>query len=247
MATCTVILVLLMSPFAATTQYRGYGSTGSNSVESNKGPQAPQLPLWWSHQGTQELALPLPPFDLDNAPVPRITTSMESYYDWTQYAMREIYHDECVPIFRNGSQWSCDFLNVNKISYLVLHEDRPQDYPECCVFLDPWVPPKPDFPSTLPFLKNTTLQDGSTVMWWQSTNVPPSEGGPFGYGFHENGKGDLIPYAFYFGAFWNYANGTIGQAFTEQYFTNFTIGKPPPSIWELPPACSGAKKCSFWP
>ena len=46
------------------------------------------------------------------APLPSISTRMSAFYDWTRSppSMRETYHDACVPIFINGSMWSCDFL-----------------------------------------------------------------------------------------------------------------------------------------
>lgn len=63
-------------------------------------PQAPLLPLQWSHGGQQTLAAPLPPWRA--APLPRVTTAMQSWYDYTDPAnprMRETYQDMCVPIF----------------------------------------------------------------------------------------------------------------------------------------------------
>ena len=40
-----------------------------------------------------------------------------TYYDWSYKAMREVYLDFCVPIFPNGNNWKCDFLNVNAVSF----------------------------------------------------------------------------------------------------------------------------------
>lgn len=65
----------------------------------------------------QTLAFPKPPWA--QTPVPQVTTAMESVYDWNQHAMRETYHDACVPIFQTGSMWSCDFVNVNNTSFLL--------------------------------------------------------------------------------------------------------------------------------
>lgn len=60
-------------------------------------------------------------------------------------------------------------------------------------------------------------------------------------------QGDLIPYAFYFGAFWNWANGTFAEAFTLQYFTDFKAEAPPEDAFDLPPSCATAKPCTNWP
>lgn len=99
-----------------------------------------------------------------------------------------MYHDSCVPIFPNGSMWSCDFLNVGGVSYLLQHEDRAPGQPECCIFLKPWNPPAPGFvqASGAKFLKNTTI-NGRVSRWWQA-DVPQSAGGPFGYGFYDNNE-----------------------------------------------------------
>ena len=172
--------------------------------------------------------------------------------------MRETYEDACVPIFPKGSMWSCDFLNVGGTSYLLQHEDRAAGQPECCVFEKQWSPPRPSFGSSLAYLRNTTAADGSTVMWWQSTNVSVEEGGPFGYGWRvAQGDGDathagsqravLIPHAFYFGAFWTFANGTNGEAYTLQTFADFNTAAPPAGTFDLPPSCSAAKMCTNWP
>eukprot|EP00041_Stephanoeca_diplocostata_P015025 m.284044 g.284044 ORF g.284044 m.284044 type:complete len:263 (+) comp19897_c0_seq1:258-1046(+) len=215
-------------------------------------PQAPDLPQQWIHGGVQVLGFPLPPWPT-RTPVPSMTTRMHSAYDWTKHAMRETYHDACVPIFPHGSLWSCDFLNVNETSYLLQHDDRPQGQPECCVFLKPWLPPKPSFGGTLKFLKNTSESSigGATVMWWQSVGVTPEQGGPFGYGWQVSERAGtspvLTPYAFSFGGFWNWANGSYSGAYTVQYFSEFKAQKPPAETWTLPASCSDAQPCTNWP
>jgi hypothetical protein len=37
-----------------------------------------------------------------------------------------------------GSGWSCDFVNVNHVSYLLQHDDRFSGQPKCCVFESLW-------------------------------------------------------------------------------------------------------------
>eukprot|EP00040_Diaphanoeca_grandis_P038987 m.257869 g.257869 ORF g.257869 m.257869 type:complete len:237 (-) comp35802_c0_seq1:188-898(-) len=213
-------------------------------------PAAPSLPTQWMHEGDQTLAFPLPPWT-GPLPLPRIVNKMESWYDWDNKRMRETYHDMCVPIFPKGSMWSCDFLNVNNISYLLQHEDRAAGQPECCIFEKPWVPPRPTFGDTL-FFKTTTTEiinnAPTKVQWWESKGVSVQDGGPFGYGWYESAKETLVPYAFYFGAFWNNANGTFTPAFTLQNWGNtFVAGTPPESVWVVPASCNSAKPCSNWP
>ena len=93
-------------------------------------------------------------------------------------------------------------------------------------------------------------------MWWESTNVSVADGGPFGYGWrvtagadaHGSSEGTtLVPHAFYFGAFWTFANGTNGQAYTLQLFTDFDASPPPKDAFDLPPSCETAKACTNWP
>mmetsp|Transcript_20103 Transcript_20103/g.52184 ORF Transcript_20103/g.52184 Transcript_20103/m.52184 type:complete len:304 (+) Transcript_20103:68-979(+) len=265
------------------------GTAMAGAVRGEYDPEAPDLPLQWSHGGTQELGFPLPPWG--SPPTPRVVSAMQSQYDWTRHAMRERYSDICVPIFPKGSMWTCDFVNVDNTSYLLqvpgclrgrwlrsvrMHPcdaphrisfafpasprpahgseqfgDRAVGQPECCVFERPWVPPNPAFGKTLKYLTNTTAVDGSTVMWWQSVGVSREDGGPFGYGWRvdaeSNGSSSVEPYAFYFGAFWTWANGTFSEAFTVQYFDNFTVGPPPADAFDLPEACATAKPCTNWP
>lgn len=164
--------------------------------------------MYFSRKGTQINSFTVAPYAGTLPDPPYIATRMESYYDWRIKALREVYHDACVPIFRKGSMWSCDFLNVNGTSYLLQHADRPAGQPECCVFLQPWSPPAPDFLANAgaKFLKNTTV-DGKEAMWWQ-LDVPVSQGGPFGYGYSTDGT---TPVGFYFGGFWNFANSSMAS------------------------------------
>jgi hypothetical protein len=94
-----------------------------------------------------------------------------------------------------------------------------------------------------------------SVMWFQSRGMTPQEGGPFGYGYRVRlpapaaaaaGSGPtLVPFAFYFGALWNRANGTVDQAYTVvQYFQDWQDKQPDASVWDLPPSCSTAVACT---
>eukprot|EP00050_Salpingoeca_kvevrii_P008509 m.303303 g.303303 ORF g.303303 m.303303 type:complete len:252 (-) comp15823_c0_seq1:59-814(-) len=210
------------------------------------GPQPPAIPAAFSRKGIQYTAFDMPPYETPSgipATLPYQATRIESYYDYSRRALREVYPDYCVPIFVNGSEWSCDFLNVDGTSYLLQHEDRPAGQPECCVFLKPFYPPPPDFlqRAGAHFLRNTTI-NGATSSWWQ-LDVPQDQGGPFGYGFYSNN----VPSAFYFGGFWHYANGTNAMAMTTQYYSDFDPSPPPASTWDLPSACDNAQPCTNWP
>ena len=205
----------------------------------------PPWPQSWVRGGPQVNALPLPPWQTLMPPAPFTFSRMEAFYDWEYRALRETYHDFCVPIFPGGFQWSCDFVNVNNISYLLQHADRPKLHPECCIFRKPWSPPSPDFvphSGILSYLKNSTY-GGETIAWWQTTSVSRDEGGPFGYGYSIGADGGLTPRAFYFGGLWPYSNGTLGGAFTMQYFEGFRAAKPPASTWDLPASCARATAC----
>jgi hypothetical protein len=214
---------------------------GLASTEAS--PVPPPWPKQWMQKGFQVNAFPLPPWE-QQIPVPSVVTPFQAYYDWDLANLREDYQESCVPIFQNGSMWSCSFLNVNKTSFLLQYEDRPKGQPQCCVFERPWNPPAPDFGKALFFFKNTTGPKGENIMWWQSHGVTPSEGGPFGYGWSTNSNGTPTPYAFYFGGLWNYANGTVGGSNIIQYFEGFSDNKPPSTTWDVPESCNAAVQCN---
>jgi hypothetical protein len=127
---------------------------------------APSLPLQFVARLLQVNSPHLPPFESKFPSPPFTANRMHSFYDWKRLQMRESYSDFCVPIFQNGSNWGCDFLNVGGSSFLLQHADRFANQPECCVFLSPWTPPNPRFAQQAPFLKTTTLE-GRLVDWYQ--------------------------------------------------------------------------------
>lgn len=53
--------------------------------------------------------------------------------------------------------------------------------------------------------------------------------------------------AFYFGGFWNYANGSVGMGMITQYYEDFQPVPPPASTWDIPASCSNAVACTNWP
>jgi len=158
-----------------------------------------------------------------------------TYYDWSIQSMRERYFDFCVPIFTNGSNWRCDFLNTQSTSYLITYDDRPSYVPPCCIFLQPWHPPAPNFlDNTTAAYNGTSMIGGSLAEWWV-LDVPIDQGGPFGYAFFYN---SATPAAFYFGA----VNG-----WTLQNFFDFTPDKPNQNVWEIPEECKTAQPCpNIW-
>ena len=103
---------------------------------------------------------PWPPYTDDVIAPPYCAGRANSYYDWSKRALLEMYHDFCVPIFQNGSNWRCHFLNVNDTVYLI-SLDNTSPYPPCCVFGHPWEPPSPDFVKNMPYNRvNTVNTDG---------------------------------------------------------------------------------------
>jgi hypothetical protein len=225
------------------------GSSDALPAAGKAAMEPPDMPQAWIHEGYQVNARPQPPWSSLMPEPPYATSRMEAYYDWSKHAMREVYHDLCVPIFLAGSNWACDFLNVNGVAYLIQHKDRAKGQPACCIFRKPWSPPAPNFlkHSGFPYLSNTTYGE-ERVHWWQSTDVPIDVGGPFGYGYTEDpATGELTPRAFYFGGLWNFANGSIGVANTVQYFDDFRAEVPPASVFDVPEACESAAQCTNFP
>eukprot|EP00026_Physarum_polycephalum_P016797 Phypoly_transcript_17798.p1 GENE.Phypoly_transcript_17798~~Phypoly_transcript_17798.p1 ORF type:complete len:235 (+),score=27.21 Phypoly_transcript_17798:31-705(+) len=177
---------------------------------------------------------PIPNLYVDGIPPPPYSAGRGmTYYDWSFKAMREVYLDFCVPIFPNGSNWKCDFLNVNATSYLIMYDDRPQGQPECCVFEEPWYPPAPNFLQV-----SNAVPNGTGTVWgqpveWFFIDVSADFGGPFGYSYFTS---PLSPSSFYFG-------GVTGWIL--QQYQNFTDAKPSFDVWKIPPACLGAPNCTL--
>ncbi|KYQ96748.1 hypothetical protein DLAC_04047 [Tieghemostelium lacteum] len=159
-----------------------------------------------------------------------------TFYDSTVESMLEVYLDFCVPIFMNGSDWTCNFLNVNGISYLISDDPNRPDYvPDCCVFGDPWYPPQPNFLETSGAVQNvTSVIDCEPVEYW---TIYLQDSGNFGYGFFANGTTDgwSQPASFYFAA------APLG--WTIQNFFDFQVNQPIESTWTIPDSCSTAVSC----
>jgi len=76
-----------------------------------------------------------PPYSNNGIPNPPYCAGRGStFYDWSTSSMLEVYDDFCVPIFPNGSNWRCHFLNTQNIAYLITFEDRPPNQPPCWYF-----------------------------------------------------------------------------------------------------------------
>jgi len=195
-------------------------------------------PTWPQHFTTNWTiydvpALTAPPYPSPNGiPDPPYCAGRGlTYYDWKIKSMIEKYYDFCVPIFPGGNKWKCDFLNTKAVSYLITYEDRPLNQPPCCIFLEPWYPPSPNFiqQSGLQFNETTSL-NGQNVDWYLLQAPYPNE---FGYGFYE----DNIPAAFFFA-------GVVG--WTMQYFEDFQNAQPPSDAFAIPDSCSNAPNCTIW-
>jgi len=177
---------------------------------------------------------PWPPFDVP--PPPYNAGRGLTYYDWSSKSMLEVYEDFCVPIFPNGSNWQCKFLNTKGVSYLI-STDPKTGYAPCCVFGQPWNPPSPTFLRNSGIIKNVTSSIGNKSVSWWVMNGSADEGAPFGYGFfNETKQGWQVPAAFFFRAF---------QGWTQQNFFNWQPIRPSPSVFNIPSACIKAKSCNY--
>jgi len=183
---------------------------------------------------------PLPKTDYN------VTTGKSYYYNNEATGvrnMKEVYDQYCIPVFGNPAssmgrqnKYSCDFLNVGStnISYVVLHEDRPRNAPECCIIGQPFHAPPQDFSTSMPIKYTETV--GSDVIDWNA--IYDKDAGIFNYGFLSNTSG--TPFAFYMkGVPW-VAN------WMWQAFTNFQEVEPEASVWEIPAACATAVACPGW-
>jgi hypothetical protein len=100
-------------------------------------------------------------------------THGRTYYDDTTShgrCMREIYDTRCIPIFFSdvlsmNNNYSCDFLNIEatQTAYLILHDDRPQGAPECCIIGQPFHPPPRNFSDNLYIKKASTIEVNNTI------------------------------------------------------------------------------------
>lgn len=156
-----------------------------------------------------------------------------TFYDWDRHSMLEVYDDFCVPIFEQGNNWRCHFLNINGTSYLVSW-DGPLS--PCCVFAEDFNPPSPDFlnAAKVPFNKTTSLE-GRDVNWWVLDGDDPAE--PFGYGFVADKHAVGTPAGFWFRSDNGYAS---------QIFYDVDVSRPDPRTWDLPSACVNAPSCNFF-
>ena len=199
-----------------TMKWRIVASTNDNS----------SIPLDWH---------PLPPKN-----VKYMLGTGTTYYDWSQKAMLEVYDDYCVPIFGpltdKINQFRCNFLNVNLTSYLISLDPSP--FPKCCVFGEQvFHPPEPTFLNNM-FYNSSAALFGKPVDWWVLDTDQNDPAEPFGYGFYPKDQvsGYQTPAAFWF--------RTV-DGFSIQYFKDFEVKKPDPSVWKLPSYCVNAPSCGY--
>eukprot|EP00117_Sycon_ciliatum_P040162 scpid93606/ scgid29556/ len=174
---------------------------------------------------------PTPPYADGKVPEQSRKGRGRTYYDWSKLAIIEEYYDFCVPIFVEGHNFTCHFLNVNNVSYFITFDDRPSWTPPCCIFGKPWLPPSPStISNTLPFYGKKPFHDRE-VNWYR--NTPPAGELTFGYGFYADTG---LPAEFFF-------NGQHGWAL--QDFANLSLTTPPDAKWILPKSCEGVKECDL--
>lgn len=175
---------------------------------------------------------PMPPYSNGAIPTPHRTGRGRTFYDWRKFALLEEYYDFCVPIFVEGFNFTCHFLNIGNVSYFVTFDDRPSWAPACCIFGKPWLPPSPSTVSSeLPFYKKEEFL-GRPVNWYRTT---PPTGLVFGYGFYADMEAQP-PAEFFFNA---------QQGWALQDFHNFSSDVPPEEKWEVPAACDNVKVCNL--
>jgi len=207
---------------------------------------APIWPNYFTYQWTMAHVyddIQLPPYDS----IPTVNTTLgrgRTYYDWSLSAMIEYYYDICIPIFESTSNnFTCNFLNVNGTAYIVVPNPRATGRPPCCIFQKPWNPPAPDFLQKAAGVKynGTGVYNTRPVLWWVLDD-PQDPAGPFGYSFFEDTCRSsstvenmmCTPSQFFFRA-------TTG--FASQFFDNYAVEKPDPSVFSIPDSCNNAKEC----
>jgi len=157
-------------------------------------------------------------------------------------SMRESYDKYCIPVFGdptnpmgNRNDYSCDFINSYKTNtaYVVLHDDRPEGTPTCCIIGYPFHAPPPDFSRNMPLKWLGTV--GTTHVAWHA--VYDKDAGIFNYGFDADTS---VPFAFYMtGVPW-LAN------WCWQKFDNFSPEVPEDQFFDVPTECEGAIRCPGW-
>ena len=178
---------------------------------------------------------PIPPYPDGKMLSPYTAGRGRTYYDWGKLSMLEEYYDFCVPIFVEGFNFTCHFLNVGNISYFITFDDRPSWTPPCCIFGKPWLPPSPStITGALPFYKKAEFY-GREVNWYRNSPDKPDEL-VFGYGFYADDNTVSSPAEFFFNAH----NGWVMQD-----FENFTAAEPPVEKWQVPETCKTAKECDL--
>ncbi|CAF2461586.1 unnamed protein product [Rotaria sp. Silwood2] len=212
----------------------------------NGQPPAPIWPNYFTYQWTMAHVyddIQLPPYN--TIPIANTTVGRgRTYYDWSLPAMIEYYYDICIPIFEaTSNNFTCNFLNANGIAYLVVTDPRATGRPPCCIYQNPWSPPAPDFLQKAPGVKynGTGVFYTRPVFWWVLDD-PQDPAGPFGYSFFEDtcrssstSKNLMCtPSQFFFRA-------TSG--FASQFFDDYRVEKPDPSVFTIPDSCSNAQPC----
>eukprot|EP01130_Rhizamoeba_saxonica_P000358 TRINITY_DN10323_c0_g1_i1.p1 TRINITY_DN10323_c0_g1~~TRINITY_DN10323_c0_g1_i1.p1 ORF type:complete len:242 (-),score=44.49 TRINITY_DN10323_c0_g1_i1:62-787(-) len=180
---------------------------------------------------------PMPPYHSpDGLPSAPFTAGrLHSYYDYTQVRFVEHYEDNCLAIFNVVPNWSCKFMNINKTVYLVTGDTRPAKLDPCCIFLDSFVPPPPNFLDFSGAKFNETLSiDGNQVDYYHLELPNPGFTLNFGYGFYQRSK---HPALFWFDAL----EGWVAQKYDE-----FAAEAPDNSHFEVPDYCDAAVQCPQW-
>ncbi len=250
--------------------YQTYGTHNPSSVSPcavnncvyKRGPGEPADPIWpdyWQSDWTmyrvfnhwQEAPPPYPgkpPPPLKDG-VDYQTSHGASFYDSTwrgksgEGAMEERYDDYCLPIFPLKNDFSCKFISLGDVAFVVAGKGKPDWMPPVCLFSPLNHPPRPDFISHLPYSAADSARIGKGgqgySFWISAANGYVMQAGAspdqtdnggilFGYGFQANAQGQVLPQSFYFSG---YPLAPANAPIVSQNYTNFAATQPSQAIW----------------
>lgn len=115
--------------------------------------------------------MPSPPWSQGHPPeLPYVIGRGQSWYAADLEIMVEYYWDYCVPIFEPNSYFPCVMFNYNNTAYFM--SDKSTGYGPCCIYRQPWSPPRRDFMQQFTKYYNGTSTGfgpdvlNQTINWW---------------------------------------------------------------------------------
>ncbi len=154
---------------------------------------------------------------------PKATIKGITHFDASIPAMTEIYEKQCIDIFETGRDFPCQFLSVGSVTWFIKFGKDGKNRPEsCCKWSagEFWAPRRDVVRNMIRDERENNLR-GDPVNWW-ILDIPLP--GPFGYGFHADGK----PAAFWF---------PVISGWVQQEFRDFKQQRPAAKAFEKPAIC----------